>query len=230
MTPSTEGQTAPFWSYEDLALFVGAVFPALAGALLLTQPFHVSNRGVSTLAFQCVFYILLLGTLYLLVAWRYRRSFWRSLGWTLEFRAAWLYLLIGPILAIGLGQLAYFLHAPGNPTIPDLITDRASMVAVVLFGTLAAPLFEELVFRGFLQPLLERNMTAWIAIPLTALPFALLHGPGFGWAWRSIMLVGIAGVVMGYVRHRTGSTAAAALVHIGYNSTLFAVFLLQRAV
>jgi membrane protease YdiL (CAAX protease family) len=99
---------------------------------------------------------------------------------------------------------------------------------VALFGALAGPIFEELVFRGFLQPLLARSMAAWIAILLTAVPFALLHGPGFGWAWQSVIIVGIAGVVMGYVRNRTGSTAASALVHIGYNSTLFVGFILQR--
>jgi uncharacterized protein len=219
-----------FWTYEDLALFIGAVLPALAGALLIVQPFHFQNKGVHQFAYQCSAYALMLGALYLLIAWRYHRPFWRSLGWTFDFRWAWVYLLIGPPLAIGLGELAYLLHAPGNPAIPDLITDRASMIAVILFGTLAGPLFEELVFRGFLQPLLARSMAAWIAILLTAIPFALLHGPGFGWAWQSVMIVGIAGAVMGYVRHRTGSTAAAALVHIGYNSAFFAGFLIQRSV
>jgi membrane protease YdiL (CAAX protease family) len=103
------------------------------------------------------------------------------------------------------------------------------MIAVLFFGTLAGPVFEELVFRGFVQPLLARSMPAALAILLTAVPFALLHGPGFGWAWQSVMVVGLAGIVMGIVRQRTGSTAAAALVHVGYNSTLFAGFLLQRS-
>lgn len=234
MTPTADREMPRqeiFWTYEDLALFIGAVLPALAGALLIVRPLHFSDRGLQALLGQSISYALMLGALYLLIAWRYRRPFWRSLGWTFEFRGAWWCVLTGPALAIGLGELAYVLHAPGNPEIQNLITDRASMVAVVLFGTLAGPLFEELVFRGFLQPLLARSMAAWIAIVLTAVPFALLHGPGFGWAWQSIMIVGVAGAVMGYVRHLTGSTAAAALVHIGYNSTLFALgFILQRAV
>jgi hypothetical protein len=217
-----------FWSYEDLALFIGAVLPALAGALLIVRPFHVSNRGVQTLLYQCTAYALMLGALYLLVAWRYHRPFWRSLGWTFHFRRAWMYFLIGPPLAIGLTVLASVLHATGNPAIPDLITDRASLIAVLMFGTLAGPVFEELVFRGFLQPLLARSMAAWIAILLTAIPFALLHGPGFGWEWRSVMIVGIAGLVMGYVRNHTGSTVASALLHVAYNSTLFVGFILQR--
>jgi membrane protease YdiL (CAAX protease family) len=231
MTPTADYETPreeAFWTYEDLALFIGAVLPALAGALLVVRPFHLLNKGVQQFAYQCTAYALMLGALYLLVAWRYHRPFWRSLGWNFEFRGAWFYLILGPVMAIGLTMLAYFLHAAGNPAIPDLITDRASMIAVALFGALAGPIFEELVFRGFLQPLLARSMAAWIAILLTAVPFALLHGPGFGWAWQSVIIVGIAGVVMGYVRNRTGSTAASALVHIGYNSTLFVGFILQR--
>jgi membrane protease YdiL (CAAX protease family) len=232
MTPTADHekpQEEMFWSFEDLALFVGAVFPALAGALLIVQPFHFPNLGVQTLAYQCSFYALLTGALYLLISWRYRRPFWRSLGWTIRFRGAWICVAIGPPLAIGLAAIAAVMHAPANPTIQGLITDRSSMIAVLFFGTLAGPVFEELVFRGFVQPLLARSMPAPLAILLTAVPFALLHGPGFGWAWQSVMVVGLAGIVMGIVRQRTGSTAAAALVHVGYNSTLFAGFLLQRS-
>lgn len=232
MTPTADHRTPReemFWTYEDLALFVGAVLPALAGALLIVQPFHFPNKGIQTLVGQCTAYALMLGALYLLIAWRYRRPFWRSLGWTFDFRGAWLWALIGPPLAIALTALAAALHAPGNPGIPDLITDRTSMIAVLIFGTLIGPIFEELVFRGFLQPLLTRTMGPWLAIVLTSIPFALLHGPGFGWAWQSIVIVGMAGMLMGYVRYRTGSTAAAALIHVGYNSTLFAFFILQRS-
>jgi membrane protease YdiL (CAAX protease family) len=233
MTPSPaqtpESGNTPFWGYEDLALFVGSVLPALAIATIFVRQFHFPNGGVQTLVFQCTLYVLLLGMLYLLIAQRYHKPFWRSLGWKFEYRHHWLYVFIGPPLAIALAALAAVLHAPANPTIQNLITDRNSLIAVVFFGAFAGPAFEEMVFRGFLQPLFERNMPAAIAILLAAIPFALLHGPGFGWAWQSMLVVGIAGLVMGFVRHQAGSTAAAALVHIGYNSTLFAGFLLQRS-
>jgi uncharacterized protein len=233
MTPAADHEkprAEMFWSFEDLALFVGAVFPALAGALLIVQPFHFPNRGVQTLVYQCSFYALLIGALYLLVSWRYRRPFWRSMGWTFPFRGALWCVLAGPPLAIGLAWFAAVLHAPGNPSIEGLITDRTSMIAVVVFGTLIGPMFEELVFRGFLQPLFSRNLPAAAAILLATIPFALLHGPGFGWAWQSVVGVGIAGMVMGYARYRTGSTAASTLLHVGYNATLFAGFLLVRSV
>jgi len=229
MIPEPERPTFPFWGYEELALFVGSVLPALAIASLFVSRIHFPNGGIQTMVFQCSLYILLLGMLYLLVARKYGQPFWRSLGWTFGFSNPWLYVLIGPPMAIGLAALAAVLHAPANPTIQNLITDRASTIAVVFFGAFAGPIFEETVFRGFLQPLLGRSLPAGIAILLAAIPFALLHGPGFGWAWQSLMVVGIAGLVMGFVRYRSGSTTAAGLVHVGYNATLFAGFLLQRS-
>lgn len=219
-----------FWSYEDLALFAGAWIPAILAASLLVRPIHFSNQGVTQTAFQMLIYALLLSILYLLVGHRYHQPFWRSLGWRFNFPGAWICLLTGPPMAIGLAILATALHAPSNSPIPGLITDRSSMIAVLLFGALAGPIFEETVFRGFLQPLLAKSMAAWLAIILTAIPFALLHGPGFAWAWQSMAIVGLAGVIMGFARHLTGSTAASALIHVGYNSTLFAGFLLQRSV
>jgi len=219
-----------FWSYEDLALFVGAVLPALVIAKLGEQAIHFSNEGLRQVAFQVLLYLLLTMVLYFLIASRYRRPFWRSLGWIFEFRGAWLCILLGPLLALGIGLLSATLRAPGDPSIKNLITDRTSTIAIVFFGSFAGPIFEEMVFRGFLQPLLARSLGAWLAILVTDIPFALLHGPGFGWAWQSVGLIGLAGLVLGFVRYRTGSTVASSLVHIGYNATFFVGFLMTRSI
>jgi membrane protease YdiL (CAAX protease family) len=76
---------------------------------------------------------------------------------------------------------------------------------------------------------LARSLGAWPGILATALAFALLHGSQFHWAWQSILIIGLAGIAFGLARHKTGSTAAATAIHIGYNSTLFVAFLVQRA-
>jgi membrane protease YdiL (CAAX protease family) len=47
----------------------------------------------------------------------------------------------------------------------------AALLAVVV-----VPLFEETLFRGFLQPLLVQNLNDWGGVVLTSLLFALLHG------------------------------------------------------
>jgi membrane protease YdiL (CAAX protease family) len=229
MTVSEERRENPAWNYEDLALFLGAMLPCFTAALVLVHAIRFPSDGVQTMTLQLVFYALLLGALYALVAGRYHQPFWRSLGWTVPASGTWLCIVTGPFLAIGLAVLSAILHAPEEPVIQNLMTDRMSLIAVVVFGSILAPVFEELVFRGFVFPLLARSLGAWPGILVTALAFALLHGSQFHWAWQSILIIGLAGIAFGLARHKTGSTAAATAIHIGYNSTLFVAFLVQRA-
>jgi uncharacterized protein len=225
MNPARE---EPFWSYEDLALFIGALLPCAAIAYYSLRPFRHLSRGVQTVAGNFVLYLLALGVLYLLVARRYDRPLWRSLAFTFQFRGAWICVIAGPPLAIGLAALGALLHAPASTSIQSLITDRTSLVVVVLFAVLIGPIFEELIFRGFLLPLLVRSLGPWLGIVLTAVPFGLLHYVTYGWVWQTILVIGIAGVAFGYARVRTGSTVASVMLHMGYNGMLFAGFLLQR--
>jgi len=224
-----------FWGFEDLALFLGAIVPAFVGGVILVRmgraiaPGAFSSEAVQTLVFQSAIYILLAGALYLLTVVRYGRPMWRSLGWTMQFRGAWWCVAAAPALAVAISAVGELLHAPNIPTpVESLVTSRGSLAAVIVFATLFGPLFEELVFRGFLYPLLAAHLGAGLGIALTALAFALLHGPEYQWVWQHVLLVGVAGVAFGFARHWTGSTAAAALLHIGYNATLVIVFLIQR--
>jgi len=88
---------------------------------------------------------------------------------------------------------------------------------------------EELAFRGFLMPLLVRSFGAAIGIAGAAIPFALLHGDQYAWTWQYVLLVALAGVAFGWLRYRTGSTMASALMHSTYNATFYAAFLVGGA-
>jgi membrane protease YdiL (CAAX protease family) len=228
MTAATETREYPFWSYEDLGLFIGSVIPVFLLAILIVQVVPISGN-VQALVYQSLIYALLLGVLYLLVAWRYEQPFWKSLGWTV-FRLPFLCAAVGPVLAVTTSALGALLKAPPIPSpIEDLISDRRSLFVMMLFLTVFGPVFEELVFRGFLFPLLARSLGPWPGILLAATPFALVHGSQYHWSWQHLTLVGLAGVVFGYVRYKTGSTAAATLAHTGYNATLFVGFLVQKS-
>ena len=208
------------------AFLLSALLMRVAQSL---APALFSSDAVRTLLFQSLVYLLLVGALYLLISVRYGRPFWRSLGWTFVDPGAFICLVAGPPLSIALSVLGVVLRAPVTVSkVEEMITDRASLVIVVLFGSVLGPIFEELLFRGFLFPLLARSLGAWPGIVLTAIPFALLHGPQDQWAWQPVVLIGMAGVVFGYARYKTGSTAASAVVHAGYNATLFVVFIFQR--
>jgi membrane protease YdiL (CAAX protease family) len=221
-----------FWGFEDLALFLGAVLPAWMVGMLLIRfgralaPGAFSNDAVRALAFQSAIYALLIGALYMVIAFRYRRPLWQSMGWVAPERGKWWCIFGGPALAIGLSILGVVLHAPViNTPMENLISEARLIFA--LFAVVLGPLFEELLFRGFLQPLLQRSLGAWPAIVLAAAGFALLHGQQYKWAWQQLLVVGLAGIAFGYARYRTNSTAAAALLHGGYNLTFFVGYLIQ---
>jgi membrane protease YdiL (CAAX protease family) len=230
MTPESEPREYPFWSYEDLGLFIGSVIPVFLLAILIVRVVPIPGGVVQAMVYQSLIYALLLGVLYLLVSWRYQQPFWGSLGWTV-FRLPFLCAAIGPVLAIASSTLGVLLKAPPIPSpIEDLISDRRSLFIMMLFLTVFGPVFEELVFRGFLFPLLARSLGPWPGILLAATPFALVHGSQYHWSWQHLTIVGLAGVVFGFIRYKTGSTAAATLAHTGYNATLFVGFLVQKSI
>jgi len=218
----------PIWGYPDLALFLSAVLPSLALAALLLRsarmfaPVFFGSDAARTLVFQAFMYVFLVGALYLVIALRYGEPFLPSLGCTFPIPHAFLVLAAGPVLTIALSALGVLLRAPlDSSQIEVLIKSRASLAAIILFGVILAPIFEEMLFRGFLLPLLVRSLGPWLGILLTAVPFALLHGAQNHWAWQPVLLIGIAGIAFGLVRHKTGSTTAAFLMHSAYNATGF---------
>jgi membrane protease YdiL (CAAX protease family) len=100
--------------------------------------------------------------------------------------------------------------------------DRMAMILVGIFGVTLGPLAEELIFRGFLQPLLVRSMGVVAGIVVAAVPFGLLHFSEYGNSWRHAVLISGAGAAFGWMRQRTGSTKASTLMHSAYNILFFA--------
>jgi len=226
-----------FWGYHDLLLFVAAFFPALlsaglfVGALYGVFGWPGMGKAPQLLAAQFLAYALWFAFLYVLLKAKYHRPFWESLGWEYFGESFGQRIAYGVLLALAIGLLGGLLRTPDLDTpMKRLLSDRLSVVLVGLAAATAGPVCEELAFRGFVQPLLVRSLGALPGIVLTALPFALLHGPEYAWSWRHVLLVTLAGCAFGWVRNRTGSTAAAAVVHAAYNSTFFAGMLITGKV
>jgi membrane protease YdiL (CAAX protease family) len=225
----------PAWGWEDVALLIGAVLPSL---LLGTGLMRVLRRlapglfgvvAVATLTYQLFVYVFLVGALFLLISWKYGQPFWKALGWTMAFRGAITSVLAGPLLAVGVSFLGVLLRAPDvNDPIREMITGRPTLAVVIAFGVLIAPFVEELIFRGFLLPLIARSVGPWLAIVLTAVLFALPHGAQNEWAWQQLTLIALAGMAFGFARVRTGATSASFLMHASFNATQFLGFLLTR--
>lgn len=150
---ASEPEQFPFWTYEDLFLLIAAILPSWFAAVLLVRLSGVTSKGGQTLVLQSAFFALLLTALYLLVARRYRRPFWKSMGWSWPVRGAWWCLAAGPVLAFALLALGVIIRAPEIPdVVKDLVTGRTSLLIVMLYATILGPAYEELFFRGFLFP------------------------------------------------------------------------------
>ena len=221
---------------DDLGLMIGSVIPAFLASTLLTRglkailPVTFSQRVVEVFFFQTVFYICTLAALYFVVAVRHRLPFLDALAWRSHFPGAGRCVGLGLTLMFATSGLGAILKAPiiPNPW-QDLITGKGSQFAVIVFAAVLGPIWEELLFRGFLYRLLERYVNPWLAILAAAIPFGLIHGSQNQWVWQYIVLIAFSGLIFGFVRYRTKSTLAAALTHSAYNTAQFIVFLVQSA-
>jgi membrane protease YdiL (CAAX protease family) len=226
-TPASE----PFWDYQDLLLFFAFAIPSLLAVALVANnipALRTFGRPFEGLVAQLVWYALVFGALYVQLKTRYGRPFWRSLGWKFPFRGMATVLFGGPLLAIAVGYLGYVLRTP-NIEVPfeQMLNNRPTLLLFVVFVVILGPLCEELAFRGFMMPLLVRSFGAVAGIVGTGALFGLLHAPEYSWSWRHVLLITAAGSVFGWVRHRTGSTAASTFMHAAYNLTQLAGFLAQ---
>lgn len=169
---------------------------------------------------------------------------WNSAkAWSRWFRLA----ILGLAAGFGISLLGSFLPMPANPPITqDMMKSATGAWLMLIFGLTAAPLLEELAFRGFLLPgllnafrwfgdrgTISPNAVKWTGIPvsigLTSLLFAFMHSPQVSHAWGPLVLIGCVSIVLCVVRLAMNSVMAGVLVHAAYNFTLFAGVLYQTA-
>lgn len=221
----------PFWDYQDLLVFFLLALPCLLVAGLFVRAASALIRPsvpVQQLLVQLLWYILVFSMLYALLRLRYGQPFWRSLGWGPPFRGANRAFIAGPFVAFGIGYLGILIHTPEIQTpFRQMLLDRTTIVLFAMFAVVIGPLCEELAFRGFLMPLLVRSLGALPGVILTGVLFGSLHAPEYSWSWKHALLISAAGSIFGWVRYRTGSTAAATFMHSSYNLTQFVFFVAQ---
>lgn len=106
------------------------------------------------------------------------------------------------------------------------LTDKATgpgILVLLLVVVVAAPLAEEVFFRGLLQRTLARRLPIWPAMIVTSLAFGASH-------FQLLQFPALAafGLVLSVLAHRTGRLGLNTWAHVGFNATTVAVLLLQR--
>jgi uncharacterized protein len=220
----------PFWGYAELlliaALFIPAVFAGGLAVQTASPYFHIDPRlGLPLLIAEFIGYGIVFLALWILFA-RHGRPLFESLGWIPQpFKPLHL-VVLGLILAVAVVLLGNLLGFPNVETPFDkLLNDTASRIAIALFGTTLGPIIEELLFRGFLQPVLVDSFGVLPGILATSVLFGAMHLMQNAFLWQSGVLITLVGFVLGVVRHISGSTRASAITHVSYNALPFVVLL-----
>jgi membrane protease YdiL (CAAX protease family) len=235
------------WGWRDLLLFVVVslgililLTNAMAVVVVLwwnVKPADLRTYLTTNAAFlslrQAIWYVLVIVYLYVTVRSR-NAPFWRSVGWRpLRPSASPRVLLYAFCLASGvaMGALAelgsFAFRTKAKLPIEALFHDRRGILWLMAIGILLAPAVEETIFRGYLYPVLARSFGVEGGILLTGLLFGMMHAPQLWGGWGQIAVIALVGIVLTYVRARTGTVLASWLLHVGYNTFLFAGFFIS---
>ena len=220
----------PFWGFAELML-AAAVFLAALGTVIgaASRYLHAPpDSGLWSVLEEAAAYAILFLALKVMFA-RYGKGMLDSLGWSKPGPFSPMSLVvIGVGLSLIVVILQYALLTPDVDTpFEKMLDDPASRIVVALFGITLAPMVEELLFRGFLQPVLVGAMGVFPGILVTSVMFGLLHLAQNAYVWQSGVLIMLVGFVLGTIRHLSGSTRASTIVHIAYNSLPFLALLVE---
>jgi membrane protease YdiL (CAAX protease family) len=220
----------PFWGYAELlliaALFVSTNLVGLIAMRAIGSRLHFDPAlGLPLLVVEFISYGIVFVALGAIFA-RHGQPLFESLGWIPQpFRPIHL-VVLGLVLALIVVLLGNLLRIPNVETPFDkLLNDALSRVAISLFGITLGPIVEELLFRGFLQPVLVDSFGVLPGILATSVVFGGMHLMQNANLWQSGVLITLVGFVLGVVRHVSGSTRASAITHVSYNALPFFVLL-----
>jgi len=145
----------------------------------------------------------------------------------------------------------HVLHYPAqDATIDEFFLTSSSAWVTTFFGILVAPVFEEICFRGFLLPAFAIAYD-WLSLPrtpearlrwhttatltpislifsavLTSILFAAMHAEQIAHIWAALLALFTISLLLTYVRVKTQSVAASAMVHAAYNGLVFLTVLI----
>ena len=194
----------------------------------------------------------------LLAAWLFypvlwQRGFLDGIRWHWEAarRQAPKLIALGLLLGAIVQAATYFIAAPKSSPIDDFFLTQSNAWLITIFGTIVAPVFEEVCFRGFLVPAFAIAYD-WLSLPRTAeglvrwrttatltpaalifsailssIFFAWLHAEQVGHARGILVVLFCVSLVLTFVRVKTDSVAASAMVHGAYNFFVFLIVMIQ---
>jgi uncharacterized protein len=140
------------------------------------------------------------------------------------------YLVAIPLVLVvsALNQQIWHGQGGSNPLLFLALQAQDRLALLIFFSTasIAAPIFEEIMFRGFLLPSLTRYTSVNGAIVISGFIFAVAH-----LSLSEVLPLATLGIVLGFVYTRSRNLLAPMLLHCLWNSgTLVSLFVLGGGV
>jgi membrane protease YdiL (CAAX protease family) len=228
----------PVWFFRPLDLVgAGLVFIVFAGLLLgsLGRDQKAPEITPGLLMVNIGFQFMLAGIVIVLATRRVGMVTWLGIRWR---QWPWV-LLIAPgtvlamwalFLALQISGYMEWMESLGVETVQDTVkllqtTNDPLILGLMTFAAvIAAPVCEEIVFRGYFYAILKRNAGIFPAAFCSALVFAAAHG-----SLTALLPLFILGLVLVLVYEKTGSIWAPIAVHFCFNGLTVAAQLTARA-
>jgi uncharacterized protein len=219
------------WQVFMLGFFFVGQFLLPFGFSTFINPAQLTTQGQGVYVFSS--YILMaglcLGVLYLSIKnYLPLPPDWFKFNWLSNWPLWGMggYLVATPIVIVVsvLNERIWQGEGGSNPIL-QIVLEGKDPIALLLFfltAAVAAPLFEEFLFRGFLLPSLTRYVPVWAAIGLSGLLFGVAH-----LSLSEIIPLTTLGIILGIVYTRTRNLLASMLLHSLWNSsTLVSLYIL----
>jgi membrane protease YdiL (CAAX protease family) len=152
----------------------------------------------------------------------WRKIFWMAPAFVFAMWAA-------TSLQIGLGwpewvEEHYGLRPQGPVSLLRESNDLFLLAALSISAVVIAPVTEEVIFRGYLYPVVKRYSDRWFATVFTGVIFGVIHFNLAGFP-----LLALIGIVLVLLYEKTGSLWVTMACHAAFNATTVGVILLSRA-
>jgi len=102
-------------------------------------------------------------------------------------------------------------------------SDVGLLVAIAVSAIIIAPIAEELIFRGYLYPVVKRFTDRWFASIFSGVLFGVIHFNVMGLPMLALM-----GIILAVIYERSGSLWVPIGCHAAFNATSVGLMLISR--
>ena len=202
-------------NYPNISQSFGITGIVISGILLLSPVNFVLNGMIGKEASMFIYYLLAIGIpLSIVYSIRKSKTNISSFNVTFENKRIIPYIIIGSVvLSFGIAS-PIVSSIPVPESIKKVLLEMGSQTGILAFilMVIAAPVMEELIFRGIILDGLLKNYSPLKSILISSLLFGISHlNP---WQFVSALFIGI---FSGWVYYKTRSLLPSIIIHAAVN-------------